>query len=43
MAADYLVRRRPRAHGCRFDVVAVTFDECGRPSIEVIANAFEAA
>jgi putative endonuclease len=43
MAADYLVRRRPRAHGCRFDVVAVTFDDTGRPAIEVIPNAFEAA
>jgi putative endonuclease len=43
MAADYLVRRRPRAHGCRFDVVAVTFDDTGRPAIEVIPNAFQAA
>jgi putative endonuclease len=43
MAADYLIRRRPRALGCRFDVVAITFDERGRPAIEVIPNAFEAA
>jgi putative endonuclease len=43
MAADYLVRRRPRARGCRFDVVAVTFDASGCPAIEVIPNAFQAA
>ena len=42
MAADYLVRRRPSARACRFDVVAVTFDQYGRPVIEVIRNAFDA-
>jgi putative endonuclease len=42
MAADYLARRRPTAHDCRFDVVAVTFAEGSRPAIEVITHAFDA-
>ena len=39
MAGDYLARRRPRAAGCRFDVVAVTIDD-GRAGIRVIPGAF---
>ena len=43
MAADYLVRRRPAVRACRFDVVAVTFDQHGRPEFDIVPNAFEAA
>ena len=42
MASDYLARRRPRAAGCRFDVVSVTFGSAGRVEIEVIRGAFTA-
>lgn len=40
MASDYLARRRPRAEGCRFDVVAVTIGNDGRAAIQVIPAAF---
>ena len=42
MASDYLARRRPRAEGCRFDVVSVTLDPGGRVTVEVIRGAFTA-
>jgi putative endonuclease len=42
MAADYLVKRRPSARACRFDVVSVTFDQHGRAAIDIISNAFDA-
>jgi putative endonuclease len=41
MAADYQLRRRLQTRGCRFDVVAVTFDEEGRPAVQVVPNAFD--
>lgn len=40
MAADYLARRGPRRANCRFDVAAVTFDEDGRPAVEIVTDAF---
>jgi len=42
MAADYLARRRPGGSLCRFDVAAVTFDEGGRPAVEIVTDAFAA-
>jgi putative endonuclease len=42
MASDYLARRRPRARGCRFDVVSVTLGAGGRVAVEVIRGAFTA-
>ena len=39
MAADYLARRRLMDIPCRFDVVAIEFDD-GNPRIEVYPNAF---
>ncbi len=39
MAADYLVRVRLADCPCRFDVVAIEFED-GKPLIEVYANAF---
>ena len=41
-AIDYMMRQRLTGVPCRFDVVTVRVDE-GRPSIEVVPNAFDAA
>jgi putative endonuclease len=41
MAADYQLRRRLQTRVCRFDVVAVTFDEEGRPAVQIVPNAFD--
>jgi putative endonuclease len=41
MAADYLARRRAPSGPCRFDVVAVSFDDAGRPVVDIISHAFE--
>ena len=39
MAVDYLSRRRLTEQPCRFDVVAIDFED-GKPVIAVYANAF---
>ena len=39
MAVDFLSRRRLSESPCRFDVVAIDFED-GKPSIAVYANAF---
>lgn len=41
MATDYLARKRLLDAQCRFDVVAIDFEE-GRPRIEVFTHAFTA-
>jgi len=41
MAVDYLSRRRLHDCPCRFDVVAIEFDEAG-PRVIVYPNAFDA-
>ncbi|HEY6362261.1 MAG TPA: YraN family protein [Vicinamibacterales bacterium] len=40
MAVDFLSRRRLTAQPCRFDVVAVSFDQ-GQPRVDVYENAFD--
>jgi putative endonuclease len=40
MAVDFLARRRLTDEPCRFDVVAVSFDQ-GRPRVDVYENAFD--
>ena len=40
-AIDYMMRHRLTGVPCRFDVVTIRVDE-GRPSIEVVPNAFDA-
>ncbi len=40
MACDYLTRRRSWHGPCRFDVVAVTIPDDGRPRISIVAGAF---
>ena len=42
LARDYLTRHRLGDCACRFDVVAVHFED-ERPAIEVFENAFDAA
>lgn len=42
LARDYMTRYRLSACPCRFDVVAIHFEE-GRPEIEVFQNAFDAS
>ena len=42
MAGDYLTRRRSWNGPCRFDVVAVTIPDDGRPRINIVAGAFGA-
>jgi putative endonuclease len=42
IALDYLMRHRLANSPCRFDVVSIHFDE-GRPAVEIIQNAFDAA
>ncbi|HEY6361550.1 MAG TPA: YraN family protein, partial [Vicinamibacterales bacterium] len=39
MAVDFLSRRRLTAQPCRFDVVAISFDQ-GQPRVDVYENAF---
>jgi Holliday junction resolvase-like predicted endonuclease len=41
-AIDYMMRHRLTGVPCRFDVVTVRVD-AGRPTIEVVPNAFDAA
>ncbi len=41
MATDYLHRQGLHDHPCRFDVVAIRFDENGRREIEVLRGAFD--
>jgi putative endonuclease len=41
MAVDYLARRRLHECPCRFDVVAIDFDDAG-PRVTVYPNAFDA-
>jgi putative endonuclease len=40
MAVDFLMRHRLQDSPCRFDVVAVAFEQ-GHPRIDVYANAFD--
>ena len=42
LAIDYMMRHRLLGAPCRFDVVSVRVD-AGRPSIEIVQNAFDAA
>ena len=42
MACDYMTRRRSWNGPCRFDVVAVTIPDDGRPTISIVAGAFGA-
>jgi putative endonuclease len=42
VADAYLTRERLWGRACRFDVVAVTLDGCGKPVFEHIENAFGA-
>jgi putative endonuclease len=42
IAIDYMMRHRLLGVSCRFDVVSIRVD-AGRPSIEVVQNAFDAA
>ena len=42
MARDYLARSQSDATSCRFDVVAILLTD-GKPSIEIIRNAFDAS
>ena len=42
IANDYMMRHRLTGMPCRFDVVSIRVD-AGRPSIEVVQNAFDAA
>ena len=42
LAVDYVMRHHLTSCPCRFDVVAIHFEE-GTPVIEVFPNAFEAA
>ena len=39
MAGDYLARHRLTDRACRFDVVAIEFED-GKPRVEVYPNAF---
>jgi putative endonuclease len=41
IAVDYMMRHRLAGMPCRFDIVSIRVD--GRPSIEVVQNAFDAA
>jgi putative endonuclease len=41
-AVDYMMRHRLTGAACRFDVVSIRVD-AGRPTIEVVQNAFDAA
>ena len=42
MADDYLMRKGWQGRPCRFDVVGLSMRETGRPSVEIVTNAFEA-
>jgi putative endonuclease len=42
IAIDYMMRHRLTGVSCRFDVVSIRVD-AGRPSVEVVQNAFDAA
>jgi putative endonuclease len=42
LAAAYLAARRLAERPCRFDVVEVRVDGAGRPSVEILKNAFGA-
>jgi putative endonuclease len=42
LALEYLACHRLLERPCRFDVVAIGFDD-GRPSVELFQNAFDAA
>ena len=42
IAIDYMMRNRLTGVSCRFDVVSIRVD-AGRPSVEVVQNAFDAA
>ncbi len=42
IAIDYMMRHRLTGVPCRFDVVSIRVDG-GRPSIELVQNAFDAA
>ncbi len=43
MASDYLLRRGLHDRPCRFDVVAISLDDRGRPRVELFKSAFDAA
>ncbi|MDE3153671.1 MAG: YraN family protein [Acidobacteriota bacterium] len=43
VAEEYLARHGATEVPCRFDVVVVSFEGDGRPRVEVIRSAFEAA
>ena len=42
IAIDYMMRHRLSGMPCRFDVVSIRVD-AGRPSVEIVQNAFDAA